>query len=87
MAARGAARRTLAFLIHLAMDFVSSRLSSTCKVVKAGMKLNDYLPSMEVDPETYEVRADGELLTYCRWHGSTFFSGQSEDKIGKCNGS
>jgi urease subunit alpha len=27
------------------------------------MKLNDYLPQMEVDPETYEVRADGELLT------------------------
>jgi urease subunit alpha len=26
------------------------------------MKLNDALPHMEVDPETYEVRADGELL-------------------------
>jgi urease subunit alpha len=26
------------------------------------MKLNDYMPNMEVDPETYEVRADGELL-------------------------
>ena len=24
---------------------------------------NDALPRMEVDPETYEVRADGELLT------------------------
>ncbi|MEA5465619.1 urease subunit alpha [Leptothoe sp. PORK10 BA2] len=30
---------------------------------KADMKLNDYLPAMEVDPETYEVRADGQLLT------------------------
>ncbi|MEO1244096.1 MAG: urease subunit alpha [Pseudomonadota bacterium] len=30
---------------------------------KAAMRLNDYCPSMEVDPETYEVRADGELLT------------------------
>ena len=30
---------------------------------KADMKLNDYLPQMEVDPETYEVRADGQLLT------------------------
>ncbi len=27
------------------------------------MKLNDALPKLEVDPETYEVRADGEVLT------------------------
>jgi urease subunit alpha len=30
---------------------------------KADMKLNTYAPHMEVDSETYEVRADGELLT------------------------
>jgi urease subunit alpha len=30
---------------------------------KRDMKLNDALPQMEVDPETYEVRADGQLLT------------------------
>jgi urease subunit alpha len=30
---------------------------------KAAMKLNDACPEIEVDPETYEVRADGELLT------------------------
>ena len=30
---------------------------------KAAMKLNDACPAIEVDPETYEVRADGELLT------------------------
>ncbi|MDP3175914.1 MAG: urease subunit alpha [Phenylobacterium sp.] len=30
---------------------------------KASMKLNDATPVIEVDPETYEVRADGELLT------------------------
>jgi urease subunit alpha len=30
---------------------------------KASMMLNDATPFMEVDPETYEVRADGELLT------------------------
>lgn len=29
---------------------------------KKSMKLNDALPRVEVDPETYEVRADGELL-------------------------
>jgi urease subunit alpha len=26
------------------------------------MRLNDALPRLEVDPETYEVRADGVLL-------------------------
>ena len=30
---------------------------------KASMVLNDATPHIEVDPETYEVRADGELLT------------------------
>ncbi len=30
---------------------------------KRSMVLNDALPVIEVDPETYEVRADGELLT------------------------
>ena len=32
-------------------------------ISKASMVLNDLTPHMEVDPETYEVRADGELLT------------------------
>ena len=27
------------------------------------MVLNDLTPDIDVDPETYEVRADGELLT------------------------
>ena len=30
---------------------------------KASMIHNDATPKIEVDPETYEVRADGELLT------------------------
>jgi len=30
---------------------------------KSDMVLNDYLPRIEVDAQTYEVRADGELLT------------------------
>mgnify|MGYP001765560136 FL=1 len=30
---------------------------------KKDMVLNDAMPHIEVDPETYEVRADGELLT------------------------
>ncbi|HEB70788.1 MAG TPA: urease subunit alpha [Desulfobulbus sp.] len=33
------------------------------KVTKKDMKLNDYMPTIEVDAQTYEVRADGELLT------------------------
>lgn len=30
---------------------------------KTAMRLNDAMPEIEVDPETYEVRADGNLLT------------------------
>ncbi|MDB3935417.1 urease subunit alpha [Granulosicoccus sp.] len=32
-------------------------------ISKASMILNDATPTIEVDPETYDVRADGELLT------------------------
>ena len=35
-----------------------------CRAVKKrDLKLNDYLPKVEVDPETYVVTADGERLT------------------------
>ena len=37
-------------------------VSGTRVVKKSDMQLNGYQPKMEVDPETYEVRADGELL-------------------------
>jgi urease subunit alpha len=33
------------------------------KISKKSMVHNDATPDIEVDPETYEVRADGELLT------------------------
>ena len=36
---------------------------NTRGIGKAQMVHNDALPRIEVDPETYEVRADGELLT------------------------
>jgi urease subunit alpha len=37
---------------------------SRCRgLTKADMVNNFYLPRMEVDTETYEVRADGQLLT------------------------
>ncbi|MEP4247109.1 urease subunit alpha [Tateyamaria sp.] len=36
---------------------------NTRKIGKKDLKLNDATPHVEVHPETYEVRADGELLT------------------------
>jgi len=42
------------------------RLSAVrgCRSVKKqDMVLNSYLPKMEIDPQTYRVRADGQLLT------------------------
>ena len=38
-------------------------VAETRGIGKADMALNDALPAIEVDPETYEVRADGQLLT------------------------
>ncbi|MEO1149211.1 MAG: urease subunit alpha, partial [Cyanobacteria bacterium J06638_22] len=38
-------------------------VSDIRQLTKRDMKLNNYLPTIEVDSETYEVRADGELLT------------------------
>jgi len=38
-------------------------VSNTRKIGKHSMILNNAVPHMEVDPETYEVRADGRLLT------------------------
>jgi len=35
-----------------------------CRSVrKADMRLNDYCPEVEVDPETYEVRVDGSHIS------------------------
>ena len=38
-------------------------VQGTRGIGKRDMKLNDATPTIEVDPETYEVRADGVLLT------------------------
>jgi urease subunit alpha len=38
-------------------------VSNTRNIGKADMVHNDKLPKIEVDPETYTVKADGELLT------------------------
>jgi urease subunit alpha len=38
-------------------------VKNTRKISKASMVHNALTPKLEIDPETYEVRADGELLT------------------------
>ena len=38
-------------------------VQNTRAISKADMVLNNHQPEIEVHPETYEVRADGELLT------------------------
>jgi len=46
--------------LKLAKNLVA--VKNTRKIGKRDMKQNDALPKIEVDPETYVVRADGELL-------------------------
>jgi urease subunit alpha len=45
------------------LDSVILPVKNTRNIGKADMILNDLKPKIEVDPESYEVRADGELLT------------------------
>ena len=47
--------------LGLAKDTLA--VADTRGIGKTDLVLNDATPEMEVDPETYEVRADGELLT------------------------
>ncbi|MCL6754899.1 urease subunit alpha [Nostoc sp. CCCryo 231-06] len=47
---------------QLGLQKAAVAVSGTRQLSKRDMKLNDALPDIEVDPETYEVRADGELL-------------------------
>ncbi|MFH7026911.1 MAG: urease subunit alpha [Heteroscytonema crispum UTEX LB 1556] len=48
---------------QLGLQKAAVAVSGTRQLSKRDMKLNDALPQIEVDAETYEVRADGELLT------------------------
>ena len=48
---------------RLNLQKMTAAVSGTRQITKQSMKLNDALPHMEVDPETYTVRADGQLLT------------------------
>jgi len=70
---RAASRTRLTFVSQAALDAgIRERLGLqsellACRDVrgvrKADMKLNGVCPQLEVDPQTYEVRCDGELLT------------------------
>jgi urease subunit alpha len=70
---RAVAGTSLAFVSGLALEAdVPARYGLTKRAVavrgcrtlqKRDMKLNDTLPRMHVDPETYVVTADGEVLT------------------------
>lgn len=48
---------------QLALTKSLAAVSNTRTVRKADMVHNGYQPNIEVDPQSYEVRADGELLT------------------------
>ena len=47
----------------LGLKRMIAAIHGTRSIGKKDMKLNDALPVIEVDPETYEVRADGQLMT------------------------
>ena len=47
----------------LGLNKTLAAVRNTRTVGKRDMKLNDAMPNIEVDPETYDVRADGVLLT------------------------
>ena len=38
-------------------------VENTRNISKKDMVYNDYCPNIEVNPETYEVKADGEIIT------------------------
>ncbi len=58
---RAGSEAGIAERLGLSKEVVAVR--GTRNVGKADMVLNDWTPDIEVDPETYEVRADGERLT------------------------
>ena len=47
----------------LNLDKQISAVTNTRSIRKKDLLLNTYQPKIDVDPQTYEVRADGELLT------------------------
>lgn len=70
---KAAARTTVAFVSKYAFeDDIKGKLGLEKQVLpvrgirnltKKDMKLNDAMPELEVDPQTYDVTVDGELIT------------------------
>jgi urease subunit alpha len=60
-ASKAAVRANLGKKLGIQKELVA--VSNTRKISKKSMVHNDATPDLQVDPETYEVRADGELLT------------------------
>jgi urease subunit alpha len=58
---KAAAKSNLRAKLGVDKQFVA--VEKTRTIGKKNMIHNDATPEIEVDPETYEVRADGELLT------------------------
>jgi urease subunit alpha len=58
---KAAAKSNLRNRLGVEKQFVA--VENARKINKKSMIHNDATPNIEVDPETYEVRADGELLT------------------------
>ena len=48
---------------QLGINKLTESVVGNRKISKNDMLLNNYTPTIEVDPETYEVKADGKLLT------------------------
>jgi urease subunit alpha len=47
----------------LCLDKMVAAVSNTRNVQKKDLHLNTYQPNIDVNPQTYQVLADGELLT------------------------
>jgi urease subunit alpha len=60
-ASKAAVKAGLGKKLGISKELVA--VSNTRKIDKKSMLHNDATPDLSVDPETYEVRADGELLT------------------------
>ena len=48
---------------ELGLEKIIRPVMDTRKISKHDMVLNDYLPEIKIDPETYTVTADGDILT------------------------
>lgn len=48
---------------ELGLNCIIAPVTNCRSITKADMIHNNYLPNIEVDPETYKVRVDGEIIT------------------------